>query len=189
MASYTMHLAIAKLYLNIHKEEVEEDFYKGTTDVDDVKDKALTHYSTNVDSQDVRIRMLSKVDIKKYVEEHSIKTSYDRGYFLHLLTDYFFYNNYFNYKDFEHMNVDEYDLLLYNEYDILNKHLLNKYEVKVPERLNKRYFEIHEGNLQISTYESIDDFIEFMSNLDIDDLYSKIERSENILYMYKRKEN
>ena len=189
MASYTMHLAIAKLYLNIHKEENEEEFYKATIDVDDVPNKKTTHYSSNEDNLNVKIKMTSKVNIKKYVEEHSIKTSYDRGYFLHLLADYFFYNNYFNYDNFKKMKTPDFNSLLYNEYDVLNKHLLNKYKLEIPEKLNKRYFEIHEGNPQITTYESIDDFIEFVSKLNIEELYKKIKNSEDILYMYKRKEN
>lgn len=189
MASYTMHLAIAKEYLKNHNEkEYEKEFYKGTIDVDNVPDKNLTHYSSNIESKNVVTKMISKVNIKKYVEEHTIETSYDRGYFLHLLTDYFFYNNYFNYKDFETLTIDEFDVLLYRDYDYLNKYLINKYEVEIPENINQKYFQIFDEEPKIATYESIDEFIEFMSKLDIYDVYNKIKKSEDILYMYERKE-
>lgn len=187
MASYTMHLAIAKMYLKTHKEN-EEDFYKGTIDVDDVLDKAITHYSTNSNETNAKKWLESKVGLKKYIEEHSIKTSYDRGYFLHLLADYYLYNCYFDDNMLKSMENSEYTVHLYHDYDILNGHLIKKYDIEKPKRLKERFFATYEGDLEMMTYESVDQYIDFISKLDIDELYSKIKNSEDILYLYHRKE-
>ena len=187
MASFTMHLAIAKLYLKSHKEN-EEEFLKATIDVDNVPDKAITHYSTNTNEENAKKWLESKVGIKEYVNEHSIYSSYDRGYFLHLLADYYLYNCYFDDNMLKNTPNKVFRKHLYQDYDVLNKYLIEKYDLERPENLDKKYFEIHEGTPKMMTYESIDEYIEFISKLNIDEIYEKINNSEDILYLYKRKE-
>lgn len=96
MASYAIHLAISELYLKKHSDENYEDFITGTIDVDDTEDRIKSHYTGNTDKSNLKRFLTQKVLLDNYVKANSIQTSYDRGYFLHLLTDYYFYNGYFN---------------------------------------------------------------------------------------------
>ncbi len=187
MASYAMHLAIAKTYLKEHNEN-EQEFYEATVDVDNVPNKKITHYSLNTNETNAKKWLGTKVGIEKYVENNKIETSYDRGFFLHLLVDYYFYNCFFNNIMLENMSKEEFLKQLYQDYDILNSYLIKKYDIKIPEKLDQKYFEFHDGELQIMTYESVDEYIEFISKIDIDQVYKKIKNSEDILYFYKRKE-
>lgn len=90
MASYTMHFAISKMYLENHPNERQKsnfnemDFYEGTIDPDLTTDKGTSHYGTHA----------AWANAREYLKanENNIETSYKRGYFLHLLTDYLFYH-------------------------------------------------------------------------------------------------
>ena len=61
-----------------------EEFIKGVVFPDGVKDKSLTHYGSGS----------SKVNLVEFLNEKKLNNSFNRGYFLHLYTDYLFYNKY-----------------------------------------------------------------------------------------------
>ena len=84
MPGYVIHLAVAEEYLRKHNEVQEDynDFIEGVIYPDSVKDKSLTHYGKGS----------SEANLYKFLEENVLENSFKRGYFLHLLTDYLFYN-------------------------------------------------------------------------------------------------
>ena len=86
MPSYAIHLAVAEEYLkksNCSKEN-HEKFIKGVIYPDMVKDKSLSHYGSNS----------SVSDLSKFLSRNRVNDSFKRGCFLHLMTDYLFYNKY-----------------------------------------------------------------------------------------------
>lgn len=149
MAGYVIHLAVAEEYLRKHKSKVEnyEEFIDGVIYPDSVKDKSQTHYGEKS----------SKSNLYDFLMEKNIDTSFNRGYFLHLLTDYLFYNHY----------VDTMSKDMYNDYDILNKYLIQKYNVIIPDKVKDFVF-FKEGELKILSRELVVKLIEDISNLDID---------------------
>lgn len=158
MPGYMIHLAIAKEYLRKHTKKAEdlEDFIEGVIYPDSVKDKSETHYGAKS----------CYSNLYDFLKERKIDNSYDRGYFLHLLTDYLFYNRYI-----DHTSKD-----IYNDYDILNKKLIDKYNIEVPEKIkDKMYFK--EGNLLILTYEIVDKLIEDVSRMDIDKVANEVMKN------------
>lgn len=121
MAGYVIHIAVAEIYLQKHKNKEEHnEFIDGIIYPDSVKDKSETHYGEKS----------SKANLYKFLSENNIDTSFNRGYFLHLLTDYLFYNYY----------IDTISTDIYNDYDILNKYLIEKYNIKVPEKLKSTVY-------------------------------------------------
>ena len=134
MAGYVIHLAIAEEYLRKHKDIKEdyEEFIKGVIYPDSVTDKSLTHYGIKS----------SKVILKDFLQDNEINNSYMRGYFLHLITDYLFYNKY----------LEKFSKDIYNDYDILNKRLIEKYNVVLPENVQNNVF-YKEGETKILTME------------------------------------
>ena len=148
MAGYVIHLAIAEEYLKKHKDVKEDydEFIKGVIYPDSVTDKSLTHYGIKS----------SKVILKDFLQDNEINNSYMRGYFLHLITDYLFYNKY----------LEEFTKDIYNDYDILNKKLIEKYNVVLPENIQNNVF-YEDGETKILTMELVIKIIDEISDLNL----------------------
>ena len=157
MPGYIIHLAIAEEYLRKHGNiEEKENFIEGVIYPDSVKDKSETHYGAKS----------CYSNLFEFLKDRKIDNSFDRGYFLHLLTDYLFYNRYI-----DHTSKD-----IYNDYDILNKKLIEKYNIDVPEKIkNKMYFK--EGDLLILTYEIVNRLIKDISEMDIDEISIEVMKN------------
>ena len=102
MAGYVIHLAVAEEYLKKHKERQEEynEFINGVIFPDSIKDKLTTHYGEKS----------SVSNLYEFLKVNKIETSFKRGYFLHILTDYLFYNKYVDRmsKDIEYLEEEPY---------------------------------------------------------------------------------
>ena len=131
MPGYVIHLAVAERYLNKHQDKKEnyEEFIEGVIFPDSEEDKEKTHYGKGS----------SNSNLYKFLQEHKLDNSFNRGYFLHLLTDHLFYNYY----------IDSFCKDLYNDYDMLNKELINEYEVKLPQKVEKFVFYKEGDNFRI----------------------------------------
>ena len=140
MAGYVIHLAVAEEYIKNYPKDIDDykEFIEGVIYPDSVKDKSLTHYGTKS----------SKPNLKLLFEDKDINNSFNKGYFLHLLTDYLFYNRFLDYfsKD------------IYNDYDILNKVLIERFEVKIPDSVKNSVFYL-EGETKILNLEETIEFI------------------------------
>lgn len=158
MPGYVIHLSVAEEYLKKHdKKENYLEFIEGVIFPDSVTDKSLTHYGPSS----------SQVNLYNFLKEHELNDSFTRGYFLHLLTDYLFYNKYINFfsKD------------IYNDYDILNKELIKKYDVKLPDKVKKYVFFKENMELKILSYSLIETFIKDVSDMNIDNLVIEINQN------------
>ena len=86
MASLIIHLYVAQEYLKKHTEILnKEDFLKGSLAPDLEKEKVKAHYG----------KVTAKPILKDYLMDNGINNDFDKGYFIHLLTDLLFYNYYF----------------------------------------------------------------------------------------------
>ena len=160
MAGYVIHLAIAEEYLKKHKDVKEDydEFIKGVIYPDSVTDKSLTHYGIKS----------SKVILKDFLQDNEINNSYMRGYFLHLITDYLFYNKY----------LEEFTKDIYNDYDILNKRLIEKYNVVLPENIQNNVF-YEDGETKILTMELAIKIIDEISDLNLNAVEKEIRKNPN----------
>ena len=160
MAGYVIHLAIAEEYLRKHKDIKEdyEELIKGVIYPDSVTDKSLTHYGIKS----------SKVILKDFLQDNEINNSYMRGYFLHLITDYLFYNKY----------LEKFSKDIYNDYDILNKRLIEKYNVVLPENVQNNVF-YKEGETKILTMELAIKIIDEISDLNLNAVEKEIRENSN----------
>jgi hypothetical protein len=123
---------------------------------DFVKDKSETHYGI----------MSSQVSLRKYLEANEIKSDFDKGYFLHLITDYVFYNRI----------LDTTSKDIYNDYDILNKYLIEKYKIEIPEIIkNQAHFKT--GKTKILSKEKADETIKIVSEVNLEDVKNEILNS------------
>ena len=156
MPGYVIHLAVAEEYLRKHENKAEEynEFIEGVIFPDSVIDKSETHYGPKS----------SKSNLFEFLKENTLNTSFKRGYFLHLLTDYLFYNRY----------VDRMSKDMYNDYDILNRILIEKYNVVLPEKVKDSVF-FKEGELVILTLDLMNRMIEDISEMDLDEIAKEVE--------------
>ena len=156
MPGYVIHLAVAQEYLKKHNNKKEDinNFIKGTIYPDSVKDKSLTHYGAKS----------SKVVLKNFLKENYLDNSFNRGYFLHLVTDYLFYNKY----------LDIFTKDIYNDYDITNKPLIEKYKVQIPENI-KNYVFFKEGKTKLLHLKLAEKVIDEVSELDLDMIEKEIK--------------
>ena len=155
MAGYAIHIAIAKEYLKKHNGYNEEEFIKGTIYPDTVKDKTLTHFSNKS----------ANSNLKEFLGKYSIQNSYYAGWFLHLIVNREFYQSYLNNWD---QRKDANREILLQDYDILNKEIMEKYEVTFPKEIQE-YAILKEGELTYIKRETIFDFIEKMSKINLED--------------------
>lgn len=155
MAGYVIHLAVAEAYIKKHPNDIKnyDEFIKGVVFPDSVSDKSFTHYGEKS----------SKVHLDKFLSENDLDNDYNKGYFLHLVTDYLFYNKFLQYfsKD------------IYNDYDILNKPLQEKYNVKITDDIKDKVF-YKTGTTKILNLEDVINFIENASEYKLEDIKNEV---------------
>ena len=157
MPGYVIHLAVAQEYLKKHKNKKEnyDEFIEGVIYPDSVTDKSKTHYGSKS----------GETNIIKFLEENNIQNSFERGYLLHLITDYLFYNKY----------IDTYSMDIYNDYDILNKKLIEKYKVSIPEKVKNMIFFKDDIKLKILSMELVEKLIDEVSSLNLDIIAEQVK--------------
>ena len=82
MPGYVIHLAVGKIYEKNNKIKNISSFRKGLIAPDMSDDSPKAHYGTSS----------SQPDLKRFLSENNDFDEYKEGYFLHLVTDYLFYN-------------------------------------------------------------------------------------------------
>lgn len=167
MPGFTIHIAIAKQYIKKHNTEIknEEEFIKGSIAPDmnekldgPAEDKSKTHYGK-----------WGKYEVTTYIDEFLNDTEIDiqqdfwKGYFLHLVTDHYFYNKFF--KE-EHQEIIKNNDRFYYDYDCLNKELIEKYNLTILDNI-KKYMNLYDEKPKYLKKLKVIDFIDNISNIDI----------------------
>lgn len=152
MAGYVIHLAVGEEYIRKHPNEINnyEDFIEGVIYPDSVTDKSLTHYGPKS----------SQVNLKNFFADKDINTDFNKGYCIHLITDYLFYNKFLTVFSSNY---------IYNDYDILNKELESKFKVKIPLKVRNKVF-YSTGETKILNLKDTIKFIEETSSNNINDI-------------------
>lgn len=166
MPGYVIHLVVAKRYKEKHSEDINEynKFIEGVIYPDGVEDKSITHYG----------QKSSKVNLESFLENNEINDDFNKGYFLHLVTDYLFYNRFLDYftKD------------IYNDYDILNKRLEEKYNVELPQKVKDKVF-YKTGETKILKLENVIKFIEDTTDYSLEDVKKSVLNNTEKWLQYK----
>ena len=104
------------------------------------------------------------VNLKSFFEERDIKKDFDKGYFLHLVTDYLFYNKFL--EKFSKKGIHE-------EYDVINAELENEFKVKIPKKIKDRVF-YKEGKTEILDLQNIIKFIKDVAKYDLEEIKTAV---------------
>ncbi len=193
MASFNIHLAVAKRYNDKNFIGNSEDFYKGIIDPDLEEYENKLHYTESNRNREHLISYLQgKTNLPWFLSENNIDTDYNKGVFLHLITDYIFFNNFFETNYLNNITYEEFVRDLHYSYDYTNDYLKDKYDVDIScyeDRINKNIFKDKEdkktknivGN-NILNFEKLNNFIESVSNINLERYRTKlIDRNINVL--------
>lgn len=170
MPSYMIHLCLAKEYARKYKVENEEQFIEGTFYPDNVEIKGETHYSPYYSSD---------TNLYEFLLDKKLNSSFNEGYFLHLVADCVFYNKYFA----DHREFDR--AILRKDFDILNPHLMSRYGITKTPREVKQYMVYQEGETVEYHYDKVIQFIEEVSNYELHKLEEKILQEKDFQFLLK----
>ena len=131
--------------------------------------------------EDVEYSFISDyMDLHKFIKENEVKTDYEKGVFLHLLTDKIFFNEFFPKEYLEKENYVQFCKNLYTSYEMTNPYIAKKYNIKFSKELlekikqniednsKKKHIEGKEGH-NIIPIDKLEEFIEQMSDISIED--------------------
>lgn len=152
MAGYIMHLAVGEEYRRNYPDQInnEDEFIKGILYPDLTHDHSKTHYGPKS----------SQVNLKSFFNNRDINSDFHKGYLIHLVTDYLFYNKFL--KKFSKKDI-------YTDYDITNMELKNEFNVKIPEEVIDMIF-FKNGETKIIDLEETKDFIRKTGKYNLEDI-------------------
>ena len=194
MPGFNIHLAIGKRYIEKQKNKKdviknENSFYNGLVAPDLVNDKKISHYTTETNKNNLKKYLLGKVRLDLYLKDNKVETDFEKGVFLHLLTDYLFFNEFFEKEFIKNIDYQDFVRDLYYSYEMTNEYLNKKYNIDFSifgDRLeknirkNKKEKKLEDSDLKekklIFSEKDLDEFIEKISSINIKELENEIRR-------------
>ena len=166
MPSYVVHLATAQEYFRKHNREFSQEFMLGSIEPDFTTDKSKTHYGKSP----------AYTNLRNYLESNKIDTDFNQGYFLHLVTDYLFYNYYL-----DELKKPE----IFDDYDIISKPIIEKYNVVLPQKV-KEITTFKTGKTKILSLELAYKVIDEVSDLTLEEIEKEVMNNLDKWNYYKR---
>lgn len=189
MPGFNIHLSVAKRYAEKHNEIKNlDDFYKGVLAPDLVEDKKVSHYTVLQDKNNLVKHLENKVNLENYLKSNCVKSDYEKGVFLHLITDYLFFTKFFEKEYLKNVSYNKFLNDLYYSYDETNEYLVKKYGIdynsissKVTDNVNKNKvsIKVSTGNKNILDISNLDKFIEEVSDVSLKEYENKILKNIN----------
>lgn len=179
MACATIHLGVAKKYLEKNSNINYEEFIAGTLYPDAAKDNDKTHYTDLNRGEDNVSHVRGKVNLYAFLDNHDSLNDFELGWFLHLVTDYLFFEECFSTEYLLNNSYKKFCQDLYFAYNCLNLYLSEKYHITDDDY--KRYPSENYPGIPyedcILSKEMIDDFIERVSSINLEDYIIQIKES------------
>lgn len=190
MPGFNIHLAIGKRYIEKQKNIIknENSFYNGLVAPDLVTDKKVSHYTAETNTSNLEKYLQGKVRLDLYLKENKVETDFEKGVFLHLFTDYLFFNDFFEKEYIRNTTYQDFVRDLYYSYEKTNDYLNKKYNIDFSifgDRLikniekNKKEKNLKEdmkNRKLIFSEKDLDEFIEKVSSINIDEVVMRLIR-------------
>lgn len=190
MPGFNIHLAIGKRYIEKQKNIIknENSFYNGLVAPDLVTDKKVSHYTAETNISNLEKYLQGKVRLDLYLKENKVETDFEKGVFLHLFTDYLFFNEFFKKEYIKNITYQDFVRDLYYSYEKTNDYLNKKYNIDFSifgDRLikniekNKKEKNLKEdmkNRKLIFSEKDLDEFIEKVSSINIDEVVMRLIR-------------
>lgn len=180
MACATIHLAITKKYLNKHENLNYDKVIAGTLYPDATEDKDKSHYTDKNRGNDNISHIRGKVNLYSFLKEHKNIDDFELGWFLHLVTDYLFFEECFTNEYLQKNSYEDFCKDLYFAYNCLNSYISYKYNITKEDYKSypSEYYTGIPYQKCIFSKNMIDNFIERVSSINIDNYIIKIIKNK-----------
>lgn len=178
MASIHIHLAVGMKYLEYHSGLNKDEFLDGIIVPDFAPDDKKSHYSKIQDKRSLKSYLANKISLIDYLQENEVSDDYQKGIFLHLITDYLFFNAFFEDDYLEHVSYTDFAKDLYYSYGLTNDYLTTKYNLELSsilEKINARIAEDRkekemnaEERINILPIDKLNTFIDTVASIELD---------------------
>lgn len=178
MASSVIHLAVTKQYLKNNKTLNYRNVIAGTLYPDAVEDNDKSHYTDLNRGNDNVSHIRGKVNLYEFLKEHEVLNEFELGWFLHLVTDYLFFEECFTTEYLLQNSYQDFCKDLYFAYDCLTNYLEEKYNITKSDYQDypSEYYPGIPYEDCILSKEMIDRFINRVSSIKIDEYIEKIKK-------------
>ena len=192
MASFNIHLAIGIKYINNNNIFNRNEFLRGIIDPDLDNDKNISHYRMKEKNDTLLEHLRCKVNLVEFLNTNDLSSDYKKGIFLHLVTDYLFFNYFFDKFYISNISYQDFVNDLYYTYDVFNDYLDNLYGIDKylkTENLNEYIKKAKETNKYfkgeyklIFDENTISNFIDKVSSINLEEYKDKIlSNNSNVL--------
>lgn len=184
MPGFNIHIAVANKYLNNNKIDDRLAFLRGSVYPDLSVDKSGSHYSDPI-VNNLYDSLRGKVNLKKCFLYNTGDSDFDKGVLLHLVTDYYFYNYFFDDDYIKNTSYDQFQNDIYYSFDQVDDYVKNKYSVEYEVYKDRilddfehyKLYKYNEFTKNIIDVNRLDKFIEDMSLINIDEIRSSYENN------------
>lgn len=178
MACATIHLAIAKKYFETHTTLNYKDVIAGTLYPDAADNNDESHYTNLNRGNDNVSHVRGKVNLYSFLKDHEHLNDFELGCFLHLITDYLFFEECFNTEYLLENSYEQFCKDLYFAYSHLNLYLSEKYNITEDDYMNypSEYYSGVPYEECILPRDLIDAFIDRVSSIDLEKYIGKIQK-------------
>ncbi len=171
MASTSMHIAIAKKYLEKHPDLDYFEFIDGAIYPDESNNKDPLHYSGKDRTGTNRHILDQKVNLYDFLKEREGKelTTFELGWFQHLVADYLFFGECFSDDYLSSKTFKEFIGELYYAYDRINLYVKDKYNITREDYMYAPFDKYPNMPYEdcILPRELVDSFIDRVSSIDL----------------------
>lgn len=192
MPSFNIHLAVAVKYCEKNNIKNKNDFFMGSIAPDLVEDKSQTHYTGFRDKKFLKEFLFQKVRLNEFAKNEKLDSDYQYGVFLHLATDFMFFNDLLDSNYIENSTHDDFTQDLYYSYNLTNSYLEEKYNIhelnlddimnnNIKNTLKKNNIDNTKG-ANILPKDKLENFIERLSNLDVEKYFEKVKKEDRNVF-------
>lgn len=179
MASLVLHQIIGEMYCKLNSIDNKDQFLSGNIAPDILHDKDKRHYKDQIENiYSYLDAAKDRVNLTTFCNANDINNDYNLGYFLHLVTDFIFYNILImdnpKFKDFCNAPYKESSAKMYKEYDRISYYLLSQYPHTDISKLPHKATQTLNEKLQILNEIELIKFINTCSNINLESLYNQI---------------
>ena len=130
MPGFNVHIAVGNEYLKKNNIKNRLEFLKGIIMPDLSLDKSKSHFSGPIDTNNLINSLKNKVNLRQFILSNDIDDDYSKGVFLHLLTDYYFYNYFFDENYLRNVSWDKFKNDLYYSLDKCDPYVKRNYKIE-----------------------------------------------------------
>lgn len=181
MASSAIHLAVAKKYYERNNISDYDNFIAGSLYPDAADDKDQAHYTESNRGNNNVSYLQSKVNLYSFLKKRKELDDFELGWFLHLVTDYLFFDECFDKQYLLENSYEKFREDLYFAYNCLGKYVSDKYNITKNDYKSypSEYYPGFEYKECILSKKLIDEFIDRVSSIDIKE-YIKLIKSNKV---------